>query len=135
MKVKPHNTRKGVFVGETTGVVLATLNPEGKPQELTNQDNEITRYHWAKVAIKDNNGLIKNGSAIVWDKLLQQSPTEFTEGQSIDLDIQLNGKGAGCAQVRLSNGRFEVADFLSAEQLEKYSLTPSEMEAAPKEEA
>jgi hypothetical protein len=125
MKIVPHNTKTGVFVGQTTGVVLSTLATDAKPQSLTNDKGDTTLYHWAKVSIKDNDGHTQNGSAIIWDKLLQSNPADYTEGKSLDLDIQINGPGAGCAQVRLSNGRFEVSNHISAEELAQYSVAPT----------
>tara|TARA_R110000822_G_scaffold302649_1_gene426930 strand:+ start:14657 stop:15055 length:399 start_codon:yes stop_codon:yes gene_type:complete len=120
-KIIAHNTLPGVMLAVMPAQVQSTVTPEATPKELTNKDGETTLYHWAKVSIKDNNGVIQNGSAIVWNKLLQANPTDYTEGKSIDIEVQLNGDGAGYAQVHLNDGKFDVANLIDAEQLKGFA--------------
>ncbi|WP_417861353.1 hypothetical protein [Winogradskyella sediminis] len=122
-KIIAHNTLPGVMLAVMTATVQSTLSPDAEASKLKNE--KATPYHWLNVAIKDNNGDTQNGSAILWDKLFKQNPTDYVEGKTISIEIQLNGDAIGAAQVHLGNGRFDIANLITADELKKFKLVPA----------
>tara|TARA_R110000851_G_scaffold315229_5_gene477614 strand:- start:13037 stop:13447 length:411 start_codon:yes stop_codon:yes gene_type:complete len=122
-KVIAHNTLPGVMLAIVPAVLQADMSPTAEPNVLKN--DKATPYHWMKVVITDNNGQAQTGSTILWDKLLQSNPSDYTAGQTIEIEIQLNGDVAGASQVHLGTGRFDVANLIDADELKKFNLAPA----------
>ena len=122
-KVIAHNKFPGVMLAIVSATLQTTMSSEATPKVLKN-DN-ATPYHWMKVVITDNNGQAQTGSTILWDKVLQSNPTDYTEGKTIEIEIQLNGDAPGASQVHLGSGRFDVANLIDADELKKFTLAPA----------
>jgi hypothetical protein len=84
-----------------------SLTHDSIPMHLKNE--KMTAYHWVGVELLDANGRpTQSGSAIVWDKRLQENPGRYAEGKILPVEISLNGVSKGVAQEHLGNGRFDI---------------------------
>ena len=133
MKIEKHPWLPGVFIAVGPATVQSTISDNSVPQSYTRADGTEVQFHWVDVAIKDINGDIKTGGAMLPHNLFVKSPQTYTKDSTINVAIQLNGDGKGYCHVHLGNGRFEVSNLVSKADLTKYSIETTSEEEAPKE--
>lgn len=133
MKIEKHPWLEGVFIAVGPATVQSTISEDSVPQSYNRADGTEMQYHWLDVAIKDINGEIRTGGAMLPRNLFVKNPQTYTKDSTIKVAIQLNGEGEGFCHVHLGNGRFDVSNLVSKADLAKYSIGTTSEEEAPKE--
>jgi len=123
MKVMKHPWLEGIFVGVAQAEILQTLSSEATPLSYTKADGTEKEYHWLSVGVKDNNGNVQAGSAMLPQNLFITKPNSYSANSKIEIAMQLNGENAGRAQVHLNDGKFDVTAHLSSDLAKKFNIS------------
>lgn len=123
MKIMKHPWLANVFIGVTQATILQSLSEDAEPLTYTKADGTEKQYHWLSVGIKDNNGDVKHGSAMLPQKLFKTNPKGYGSDTKLEVALQLNGDHAGRANVHLNDGKFEVSNFVTDDMAKKFNIS------------